>query len=404
RIPSGESYEYFSKPANIDLADFSKNAKTGVVQLIGYDIFPFAGYTLLNQKVYSSFIASIGWEQTIGDQRSFWRTQMKANEPEISFPGAAGGVFTYVVNTQAFPKFQARPHLSKNTMDGTYKDDVRLFGRKQPGSIITSTQNSILNFEDDPTRFDWYYQARKPAQYNQSQIEIDYEGKTYKAYYELYRGYANELSFRLTGVPQPPSILIITEGAYNIWFEDFLYMNRTKWAKQTVGLSTKYFRSITPLKLVKGGEKINSSISVWTGDLKYRFTPGLWTRDETMGLMFSYESITYADVSTAIVGPGWFWARSMPRIFDDFMNLFPFMKYPKWVDMEVIYYGKTFNENTQLTDINMALNFHGQVLWKPNFFGEAGFGIRRIAFGLTNENTSPALTLYYGTVGLGYKF
>jgi len=83
------------------------------------------------------------------------------------------------------------------------------------------------------------------------------------------------------------------------------------------------------------------------------------------------------------------------------------MRYPKWVDMEFIYYGASLDSSKQL-NFNFALNFHGQVLWKKNFFGEAGFGLKRYAF-VDKINPYQAdlgyqLNVLYGTVGLGIKF
>lgn len=140
-----------------------------------------------------------------------------------------------------------------------------------------------------------------------------------------------------------------------------------------------------------------------TLDLKYRFTPGVWTRDESSGLMFSYQDITFGTFKAPMMGGGWFWARSMPRVFDNIMNWIPFFRYPKWVDMEVIYYFSSLNSKITLNS-PLSVNFHGQILWSKSFFGEAGFGLKRYAFVDKELNQKAELNTFYGTVGLGLKF
>jgi hypothetical protein len=119
--------------------------------------------------------------------------------------------------------------------------------------------------------------------------------------------------------------------------------------------------------------------------------------------MASYQNVTFGTVKAPMLGGGWFWARSMPKVFDDFFNWFPFMNYQKWVDMEFIYYFSSMNADVKLNN-TMALNFHGQVLWKKNFFGEAGFGYKRFGFRDEGQGKEAKLDTFYGTLGLGIKF
>ena len=107
-------------------------------------------------------------------------------------------------------------------------------------------------------------------------------------------------------------------------------------------------------------------------------------------------------------GVGIFWARSMPKGFDEFLNVLPWMRYPKWVDVEFLYYLTSSAPNSTLVGgDNTSLNFHGKLMWTNNFFGEAGFGIKRLHwvqyFSATDQKDF-FFTSVYGTVGIGLSF
>jgi hypothetical protein len=119
--------------------------------------------------------------------------------------------------------------------------------------------------------------------------------------------------------------------------------------------------------------------------------------------MLSFQYVDIGGVPANLGGLGGFWARSMPKILDDLFNLAPFMRYPKYVDVEFIYYpfavfsdavpGQTYN-----------LNFHGKVFWSKTFFGEAGFGVRQYVFQTSGSTSQIELGMGYATAGLGVIF
>jgi hypothetical protein len=201
------------------------------------------------------------------------------------------------------------------------------------------------------------------------------------------------------------------EGAFNYWFENAFGMRNYYLGRQRWGASIKAFRSLSEFQV---GD-FSSVLQTSTFDLKYRLTPGLWGRDETWGVMSGFQGMSYADFKADIVGGGIFWARSMPRVFDDMMNTAPFFRYPKWVDLEFIYYPVILTSESKPKNFgngtgNWALNFHGKLMWTKRVFGEAGFGIRNFDFN-KEIGVSPNLsrlnfkfTSIYGTVGLGINF
>ncbi len=151
-----------------------------------------------------------------------------------------------------------------------------------------------------------------------------------------------------------------------------------------------------------------SEFSVLNIDLKYHLLPGLWHRDELVGITLSTERISISGLTVMLMGSGVYWARTMPKIFDDLFNLLPLMEYPKYVDMEFIYYPISLTSGTD-GGLSFCLNFHGRVFWTERFYGELGFGLRNYQF-VTPSQTRPgetakiSLLTSYGTAGLGFIF
>jgi hypothetical protein len=222
------------------------------------------------------------------------------------------------------------------------------------------------------------------------------------------------------------------EMGFNYWFEDVLGSDSLLLSRQRWGITSKYFRSISNLGIGAGTSAIFDSANV---ELKYRFTPGLWARTESWGAILGYQKIGYltpykvnaatsttvqADFGSELIGVGGFWARSMPKFFDDIFNIIPFMRYPKWVDVEFIYYPSALSSEVEMTqgivnEGNFVFNFHGQVMWSQRFFGEAGFGLKQYQYykkiqtpapvnGSTSVRTKLPFAAPFGTVGIGYRF
>lgn len=399
-LASGESVEFVTPPPNLDLVDLSDTSKRGTLRVSGFGVRPVNPHLILNPDQYGRLTVLLGFEPTIGDTRKFWAAALKERDPKLYFPGPEGGVFRQRFQLAEIPRAAARPHLHRQTPKGTYVDGAWLTGRKLPTSKVESKQLEARAVEGDENLFYWKFEAKKKGQINRSYLTVSEGGKSYRSYFELYRAYANELSVRASGVAGSSNFLFLGEVAYNHWFENLLWWDQYWLTKQRWGLSAKSFTSLNQLP-VGAGQSAN--LSVTNVDLKYRLTPGLWTRDETLGAMLSYQDVVFGDISAPMLGVGAFWARSMPRAFDELFNYLPYMNYPKWVDMEFIYFVNPLKANVQLA-ATMALNFHGQVLWRDNFFGEAGFGFKRYAIRDNSINRQAALNTIYGTVGLGFKF
>jgi len=399
-LTTGESYEFIVKPNKLQLMDIADTQNPKLLRVVGYDTRPIGPSTMLNPVQYNALTKMIGFESTIGDPRKFWAANIPVENPQIFLPGQGGGIFRQRFELSEIPRRQSRIYLNSRTPIGTYIDGIKLEGRKQPTSEVTSTQNSVILDQEDPSHFYWKFRATERGQINRSYLDVNFEGKTYHSYYEIYKGYPRELSARLSAV-SVGSLVFLGEIAYNQWFEDLFgwtnyYVSRQRW-----GFSAKYFRSFNDLKVDGAGR--TAPLNVLTLDLKYRLIPGLWNRDETLGILGSYQNVTFDKLKAPMLGAGAFWARSMPKSLDDLFNLASFLRYPKWVDMEFIYYTSSLDSNVTLNS-SMALNFHGKVMWTNNLFGEAGFGYKRYAFTDSSLKEKAELNTFYGTLGVGLNF
>jgi hypothetical protein len=377
-------------------------SQSNSIRIIGFDTPPNQEYEILNEGSNSGWIEAIGFQSTIKDPRVFWTTQVSKEGSVLYFPGRGGGLFRQKLELRGIPTAEVRPYLSTGTHPGTYLKDPVLHGQRSTRIGMTSIPGGgeVNVNKQNPRNFDWRFNAREKGEVNRSYLGLGLGQQKTKAYFELYRGYANELSARLSGILTSGEGMIMGELAFNHWFENIFGWESYWGSHLRWGASAKYFKSLTPLKF---SATSSASLDSSTVDLKYRFSPGLWTREESMGVMASYQSVTFDKLVAPMVGVGWFWARSMPKVFDDLINYLPLMGYPKWVDMEFIYYGSSLDSKIKM-DVNYSLNFHGQVLWKKSLFGEAGFGVRRFAFSNAGINQKAELNSFYGTVGLGLKF
>jgi hypothetical protein len=402
-LASGESYEFVALATKPQLMELTAVAsQRDFIQVVGFATPPNQPFEILNEDTESGLVELLGFQSTIRDPRVFWSTRVSKENSVLYFSGVGGGLFRQRLDLGLIPASEVRPFLAAKTPPGTYLKEPLLHGRRSIKIGMSSAQGGgeVSINKKNPSFFDWRFNAREKGEINRSYLSLGQNKQRTKAYFEIYRGYANELSTRLSGIMSSGDGMIMGELAYNHWFES-LFGSESYWGSyQRWGVSGKYFKSLTPLKF---GGSTTANLDSTTFDIKYRFVPGLWTREESMGIMGSYQSVTFEKLVAPMMGFGWFWARSMPKVFDDLFNYLPFMEYPKWVDMEFIYYTSPMDAKIKM-DMNWALNFHGQVLWKKAFFGEAGFGIRRYAFSNSSINQKAELNTFYGTMGLGIKF
>jgi len=318
-----------------------------------------------------------------------WKAPRKALDKSLYLPGTAGGFFQYDVAVEYLPDEKLRPYADARNLNVTY-----------------SQEDTLKIIRGGATKAEaWVTLNPEIEKWNRNYLISKDEKREYKSYLDLYRGYAGEASLRLTGLAASDGKNIgMAEIHLGYWFNslagwDQYYLSRQRW-----GVSAKYVSLLSAIPAAADdGTTADVKIQSTIVDLKYRFTPGLWERDESWGALLSYEDLTYGNFKVPKIGYGFFWARPMPKVFDNLFNILSFMRYPKWVDMEVIKYGHSLDSNYSLGD-DYAINFHGKILWTPRFYGEAGFGVKKYYFLQQNIEEGASLSTFYGTVGLGVNF
>jgi hypothetical protein len=407
-LTSGISYEFVTYPPKAQITDISQTKNPEIYRVIGWDIFPYGKSNIIKKEQYGKITELIGFQATIKDDRKFWEAGIRTTNQEMYFPGLGGGVFRQKFNLDFVPKPIERVYLSKDTPAATYWNSVPLKLRKHPQVIVDSKEYSVkVPGGVTSTEFIWNFKADDKGEINKSYLTTNYQGKVHRSYFEVYRSSPHELSGRLTGLTSGSSLAFMGEVDYNYWLESIFGWDNYWLSYQRWGITARYFKSINQIPTnVSGG---SGSVDVSLLDLKYRLSPGVWTRDEAVGAIMSYQDFKFDIFKTGMIGYGAFWARSMPQVFDKLFNYLPYMNYPKWVDMELIYYVAPTKSSVKL-DSSLSLNFHGQVLWTKTFFGEAGFGLKRYSFTDTEleiegrKGVKTTLNMFYGTAGLGLKF
>ena len=397
---NGTYFEFVSFPKRITVVDMVLNEETNQVEVIGYGPPPLGPIDRIARhgKDYWDFL---NFMPTIGDFRQFWKATFPAQGGALYLRGYGGAPFKQPFVFDKLPRKTTRPRIHNLSPKSTYSRTVTLKGETTAAVSVASSQASAKSLS--PTSFEWEFLVRKRGEMNASEILIKDGDQTFHAFHDVYKGFPREVSARVTGVvTNNLELVVLGELAGQWWYEKIFGWDDTRWSHQRWGLNAKYFQSLAAIGGAGEGQSL-IKLQVATLDLKYRLTPGVWARDHTLGLMLDAQQVVIEDYMAQMGGVGVFWARSMPKIFDRFFNILPFMRYPKWVDMEGMVYFLPLSARNQLGG-NASVNFHGKILWTDRFFGEAGFGLKMFQFNDLVESKSIGLAVAYGTVGIGLNF
>lgn len=399
-LGNGTYYEFYSSPKSVAIVDMVLNEETGLVEVMGYGYQPMGDVEKVDRE-RERFLSFLNFLPTIGMGPDFWRTKYPKDEPYIYIRGNGGAPFKQSFVYDSIPSKKSRAYIDKDSPTTTYDRTVRLEGMTEPGLSVTSKQESSRSLPNN--KFEWNFLAGSRGESSKSSLLVTDKNKTWKASHDIYRGYPREFGLRLTGVVSDQfAMILLGEVAGQWWFEDAFWLNSRLFSKQRWGIATKYFQSVAGFGGKDDSQKL-VDIKVANADLKYRLSPGIWGQDPTVGLILSYQKATLEQFNASMLGGGAFWARSMPKWFDVIFNTIPWLRYPKWVDVESIAY-VVAGDNKTVLETNFATNFHGKIQWTKAFYGEAGFGIKVFSFKDLSVRKRVGVGLAYGTVGLGYNF
>lgn len=399
-LGSGTYYEFYSSPKPITIVDMVLNDETGLVEVMGYGHQPMGDVEKVEREK-ERFLSFLNFVPTIGQSPDFWRTKYPKDEPYIFIRGNGGAPFKQSFVYDAIPRKKARAYVHKDSPNTTYARTVKIQGQTESKSKVSSTQESTTSFPDN--KFEWTFLAENRGDTNRSILNVTDQNKVWKASHDVYKGYPREFGLRLTGVVSDQfALVLLGEVAGQMWFEDVFWLGSRLLTQQRWGVAFKYFQSLVGIGGKTESDKL-VDLKVATADLKYRLSPGVWGQDPTVGLIIGYQQFSIAQFEASMLGGGVFWARSMPKWFDVVFNTIPWLRYPKWVDVETIAYVIPGDSKTQL-DTNVSTNFHGKIQWTKRLYGEAGFGVKVFGFKDLEERKRIGVGLAYGTLGLGYNF
>jgi len=351
-------------------------------------------------------VAPDDFSAEILEREEGWKATFNPDKPFLYFIGAGG-----VPVRQEFQLTRPLPHethriWAKNkSPESSYNSEIEILGELKNPYDLRSSEFSVAKTEK--TKFAWQYKLHERGRTGKSRIQLLDQKQNFTAYYEAYKGFPFEFSGRLTGILAAGRIWLLWEAAGGAWAESIFGWKNYWLSERRWGISAKYIKSLT----FAGFDPNLTQINI---DLKYRFVPGLWNKDETVGAVLGYQNMSYRgderanpsqrDNPGTMLGTGLWWARSMPEIFDDIFNIIPWFRYPKWVDMEGIYYFASLDPSVKLKTANFNLTFHGKMFFIPEFYMEASFGMKRFSYENSIARLSSEVTMLFGTGGIGYNF
>lgn len=399
---NGSYLSLSSQPGDPKLLDAVQSPDGAEVILTGIGTKPLGNRVRVIKKPITHF-----WAPTGIDQEQIWQVGIPNESPTVRILGAFNIPFTLLFNYDRLPKEADRVYVQETRSSGTYSSNPTIYGYVPSAGELSSQEESITKL--DQYHFAWRFAAPYPDFANRSKITIQSANnpKPWVAHHRMYRTYPNEVSIRLTGIlEQDFTFFLMGELSAAAWFETIgSWQNRT-FSKQRWGMAARYFKSLSPIQT--SGSVPASEFSVLNADLKYNFLPGIWHRDELVGLNLSLQQVAIAGTTVNLAGLGTYWARTMPKIFDQIFNIIPVFDFPKYVDMEFIYYPISLTSSATAGS-TYCLNFHGRVFWTRRIYGEAGFGFRHYQFSVPrpadpSKNSTLDLSTSYGTFGLGVVF
>lgn len=397
----GSTVQFSSRPLQVKFLDIVFSSEGETLTLTGKGPKPLGKVTDLVVP------PNHFWSATGIEKETIWQLSIPRDLPLLRVLGAWNVPFTYLIKYTALPKEEDRLYINTRTGSGTYVDNARIRVLSPKGSKVSSAERSVSprNVENDK-EYRWNFMAPESGKNNRARITVQgtgAESRNWVAHYQLYRGFPYEFSGRLTGIVAATlETVLIGEVAGSAWFErafgsDSYYLSERRW-----GASARYFRAMQAFAFSGDAAALNQ-FSVLNTDLRYNLIPGIWNRDELFGLVTSMEMVDIGGMKANLVGAGAYWARTMPRVFDDLFNILPFFRYPKYVDVEFVLYPMSLSNDVE-AGMSYNLNFHGKVFWTPRFYGEAGFGIKQFDYIQRSADSEVSISTAYGTIGLGLVF
>lgn len=280
------SFDFSLKPLPLLLRHFFRDGDKQKITLIGKKHIPNDNNIKINYPYRESgFLFDIDWLPTIGELDKHWALNIDQTSAKLFMTGEQGGEFTYLLEIPNAPTKELQIKISNDRPKGSYASEIRFKGSTANNTTVSSKQNKANMNKNESDKFTWNFQNKEKGILNTSTLLLTSGTQIWVAEHSMFRAFSNEISFRLASIiTSKMQLNLLAELTLNHWFEDLLDWQNELLSVQRWGLSLKTF---FPLKTFNFKDKNAEIISLklTTFDLKYRFTPGLWERDETWGLL-----------------------------------------------------------------------------------------------------------------------
>ena len=394
RFASGSSINVSSQPIHLHIYDVIESSSGRTVLLTGEGAQPVGRVKML--KVPDLHFYS----GTIIKQERIWQLAISKEAPIVKVLGAFNMPFDLLFEAKRLPKEADRAYIADRQTE-TYIREPILYGTAGSDLKVESSETRVK--KTSASEFSWRFLAEKDSDDNRARIKlIEKDGTPWVAHYNLYRAPGSEFAGHFTGVLSSSGQAVAMGEIIGIhWFESLGFSDNRRFALQHWGFDARYFRSFSSFALSQG---VNvSTFNQLSLNLRFNLNHGIWNRDEIVGVMLSGEHLDFSNLSASLIGPGIYWGRAMPKIADELMNFIPGLRHPKYLEVEFSYLPFAISPGTK-PGATYNLNFRGKVFWRPEFFGEAGFGVKQLDFIDNSQAQEAAFTTAYGLFGLGLLF
>lgn len=269
----------------------------------------------------------------------------------------------------------------------TYRRELPLKGFANVGQSLEPLEgNSHIEPGSEPGEFIWKLQNLEKGKTQERRLRSRSAQGTTEMKYQVYRGYAWNLSAAYGMVPNSKNKLTqVAVPNIRYWFEDTF---------QRFGLAvhSEHILDSNP-------DKVFSPIVAV--DLKYRLTPGLQEYNDSFIFNISNQNVKTSKGNASFLGAGLEYSATLPWLIDFLLNWIPFLDYPKRIDFGLFYYPQLFGGKNSLK-LNIQYYIEPKMYFNPRFyiFGRA----QQSQFNFTIEERNFKSNLFLGYGGFGFLF
>lgn len=386
-LKSGASYEYITHPITPILKDVATSEESGKVIIIVEGAKPlFVDAKEIKDTPYNLQRKYLVEEKK---EHTLWQIELERNHLKLAFGGEAGGVFYYpiLMSSKDLPGFEDRLYLPERYLVGSY-----------------SQNDSILIHDSKSNNVKWEFDGLQ--RYQSTRVFYTPFNESHQVYLDVYRGSPRDLNLKLTGLITGGGDRVpVAEVGLKWWFEDILnsenyYLSRFRW-----GVNVHYFASLHDVEVSDDSGVVEAlSLNVMQVDLRYRLSPGLWGRDETVGLIAFYNSATIGELVMPTQGVGLFWSRPLPELLERWISRISFLSSSStWMNLEISKSLVSMDSNYDLRDSYDA-HIEGRLYLNPRFYTELSFGAKKYNFVRNDDGAGANLFTSYGSLGAGFEF